>query len=389
MVFRDKSRLCLTRVCIQLKLSKAIGFEVRVKNYKDVLNMFGLDKSPILGLDIGSTGIKFLSLTKEGDKIKVLDYAIQSFEPGIVVERNIVNREKAVQAMRDAKAKMDIDTNKVSLCIGSAMSITRLIQLDSGLSDKEIGEEISMSSDRYIPYPLHEVNMDYKVIGKSLQGEDLVDIVIVATKKEIIEKLSDIILEANLAPEVINLDSYALASAFEIVAHKLPAEGKDKTIALVDIGATSTNFVVVRNGNVLYMRDQAFGSQQLIDEVQNNYGLDYDEAILAVRYEDLPKDYDTEILDPFKKAVAQQINRFCQFFYSASEYKNVDYIFITGGCTSIMGIDVEVQQKMHVKTFIADPFAEMILASHINEQEFNFDKARLMSCCGLALRNIE
>ena len=359
-----------------------------IKNIDDIKEMFGLDTSPIVGLDLGASGVKIMSLVKDNENIKVASYAIVPLDPGAIVERNILKIEEVTSAIKMAIHKAKVTTKKTSLALGSAMSITRVVEFGKELNDKEIGEEITMSSDRYIPYPLHEVNMDYQVIGPNATSNDLVDVLLVATKKEIVDNLTEIIEDTGLKPEVVNLDCYALGGAFELVYNKLPNSGKDKVIAIFDVGATSTNFIVMRNKRVIYTRDQAFGSQQLIDEVQNNYGLDYSEALTAIKYEDLPKDYETEILEPFKLTVAQQVNRSCEFFYSAGDYKTVDYIFITGGCSTLLGIDVAIQQKLGIKTFIANPFAEIILDPSIDAKEFKYDSARLMMCCGLALRNI-
>lgn len=359
------------------------------KYIEQAIELFGLDKSPMVGLDICATGVKIMSLVRNAeDKIVLEKYAIEPLAPGVVVEKNVTDHDALIEAIKSAVQKSGITTKKVCVSLASKMSITRTIELGTDLTDKEIGGEIEMGADRYVPHPLHEVNLDYIRLGTNISDESLVDVLLVATKSDNVEKLSQIIEDAGLKPEIIDIDTYALERASDLVAYKLPKHGKNKVVALFDIGATTTTMNVIKNDRILYTREQAFGSQQLVDEVQNIYGLKYDEAITAIKYEDLPKDYETDVLDPFMQTVAQQINRFCQFFFSGGEYTAVDYIFLTGGCSGLLGIDNAVQTKMNVKTFVADPFAEMILGPDINKAELKNDMPRLMNCCGLALRNV-
>jgi type IV pilus assembly protein PilM len=364
----------------------------RVVDKKVLINKFmefiGVDTDPILGLDIGSTAVKIIGLTKVGDKIKLEFYAFEPLEPGAVVEKNIKDREKVVNAIKAVVKKAKIASTKVCVAIPSATSITKIIQLSSDLSDKEIGSEIDFEAERYIPYPLEDVNLDYSVVGPVKDNAELVNVLLAVSKSENIENIVDLVSDAGLVALIVDIDSFAIERAFELVANKLPEHGKNKVVAVFDIGATITTMNVFDHNSIVYTREQGFGGQHLIDEIQNIYGLTYPEAIAAIKNENLPADYYQEVLEPFMQTVAQQINRFCQFFFSSGNYTTIDYIFLTGGGSSIKDLDILIQSKLQIKTFIADPFSDFTIPSGINQEEFKRDIPRLMCCCGLALRNL-
>lgn len=373
----------------QLDLSKVDSLRRIVFSYNNILEFFGFDTDPIIGLDIGLTAVKILQLSKSGDRIKVDHYAMVPLELGVVNEKNIVDRDRVIAAIKTAITLSGVKTKKVCASIANSMAITKVLKYEAGLTDKEIGGEIEMEAGKYIPYPLTEVNLDYTVLGPVANNDSLVNVLLIASKSENIGNISGLIIEAGLIPTIVDVDAYAIARAFELVAQKLPGQGKNKVIGILDIGSTLSTLNILDNGNVVYAREQTFGSQQLIDEIQNIYGLTYDEAILALRYETLPKDFYPEVLEPFKQSVAQQVSRFCQFFFSAGDYHSIDYIFITGGCATVFGLDNAIQNKLQIKTFVANPFDDMIIPPSINKEEFDYETLRLMKCCGLALRNIK
>lgn len=354
-----------------------------------ILEFFGYDTDPIIGLDIGSSAVKVLQMTKSNDKIRVDCFAMQPLEPGVILEKNIVDKDKVVSAIKEAMQKAGIKSQKVCAAISNSVAITKVVKMASGMTDKEIGSEIELESGKIIPYPINEINLDYRVLGPVPNMENMINVLVVATKTDNIDNIASIVIDAGLTPAAIDIDSYAIARAFELVAKKLPGHGQDKVIAIFDIGATMTTLTVLNNLQIVHMREQTFGSQQLVDEVQNIYGLTYEEALLAMRYENLPKDYYREVLDPFKQNITQQISRAAQFFISGGEYSIIDYIFLTGGCSTIFGLEKNIQDKLQIKTFVANPFDDMVLNSNINKEEFKSSTARLMKCCGLALRNVK
>ena len=119
------------------------------------------------------------------------------------------------------------------------------------------------------------------------------------------------------------------------------------------------------------------------------YGLSYEEAGLAKRQGGLPETYETEVLDPFKEAMVQQVSRLLQFFYAGSEHNRVDQIVLAGGCAAIAGIAPMVEEQLGVPTMVANPLAHMTLGPRVQAHALAQDAPALMIACGLALRSFD
>ena len=132
-----------------------------------------------------------------------------------------------------------------------------------------------------------------------------------------------------------------------------------------------------------------FGGKQLTEEIQRRYGISMEEAGLAKKTGELPEDYENEVLQPFKDAIVQQINRSLQFFYGSTQFNEVNYILLAGGSASIDGLPDLIQQKVGTGCSLANPFADMALANKVNAKALENDASAMMIACGLALRSFE
>ena len=117
------------------------------------------------------------------------------------------------------------------------------------------------------------------------------------------------------------------------------------------------------------------------------YGLPLEEAGLAKKRGVLPDDYEPEVLEPFKEAVVQQVARSLQFFFSSSQYNDVDHIILAGGVASMGGLSELVQDKLGTPTSVANPFAQMSISPQVDSVALESDASAMMIACGLALRS--
>ncbi|HCK63312.1 MAG TPA: pilus assembly protein PilM, partial [Acinetobacter radioresistens] len=138
---------------------------------------------------------------------------------------------------------------------------------------------------------------------------------------------------------------------------------------------------VMQHGKIIYTREQVFGGKQLTQDIQNRYGLSYEEAGRAKKERNLPDDYDIEILEPFLEALVQQAARSLQFFFSSSQFNEIDHILLAGGNANIPGLAKLLQQKLGYRVTIANPFLQMGFAPQVDVQKVEKDASSLMVAC--------
>ena len=248
---------------------------------------------------------------------------------------------------------------------------------------------VESEANQYIPFALEEVNLDFQVLGQSPGSPDDVEVLIAASRKEKVEDRVAVAEAAGLKPMVMDVESYAAQAAFELVEGQLSENGKNKVIALVDVGSNVMNVTVFKNDQAVYSREQAFGGYQLTQDIMRQYGMNADEAESAKRANTLPENYESDLLRPFLDNLALEVSRALQFFFTSTQFNQVDHIVLAGGCAVISGVDEVVAGRTQVSTMIANPFANMVLASRIKPKNLAADAPSLMVACGLAMRRFD
>lgn len=350
--------------------------------------MFSFNKKsvPILGVDISATAIKLLELSRSGSKYRVESYAVEPLPANSVSDKTINDIEQVGEAVARAVKKSGTRTKLAAVCVAGSSVITKVISMPAGLSDDEMENQIQVEADQYIPFPLEEVAMDFEVIGESTEGADRVDVLLAASRSEIVDNVVASIELGGLIPKVVDIEAFAIENTIDLMSKDFPAGTSKDAIAVADVGSAVTTFSVMENMKIIYSREETFGGAQLTEDIQRRYGLSYEEAGLAKRQGGLPDNYEPEVLEPFKDNMASQIGRALQFFYASSQISNVDVLVLAGGCSSIPGIAELVESKLGVKTMIANPFANMAVASKIKTNNLTNDAPAMMIACGLALR---
>lgn len=345
-------------------------------------------KSPLIGVDISSTSVKLLELSHRGDSYQVESYAVVPLPPGVVVEKNIKDSDTLAEIIRKTLIKSQSSAKFAAVALPDSAVINKIIQLDKSLSDEEMEMQIMLESDKFIPYPLEEVRLDFDVLSQADNHPDLVDVMVVASRAENVNIRVDALAESGLDVKVVDVESYAIERACHLVREKFPNQGQNELIAVVDIGSVMTSLTVLHDMNTIFSREDIFGGEQLTKAIQRHYGLSYSEAGLAKKQGGMPEDYITEVLNPFKDAAVLQVRRALQVFFSTSQYTNVSHIILAGGSVRIEGLAELIEEQIGISTSIADPFENMSVSNRIDQNALKNDASALMMCCGLAMRGM-
>jgi type IV pilus assembly protein PilM len=352
-----------------------------------VLELFRKKKNTImLGLDISSSTVKLLELGLDDKGYVVESYAVVQLPSNAVVEKNIQEVGVVGDVLQKALDRSKTKVKFAAVAVSGSAVITKIIEIDSGLSDSELEVEIEQEADQYIPYPLDEVAIDFAVLGQSERDEEQDQVLLAACRRENIEARTDALDIASLTPKVVDIEAYALQRIVEIVLPQLELDD-EKIVAVVDVGNTTMTLSIFSEGETKYTREHSFGGSQLVEEIQRRFGLSQEEASSALRGGGLPEGYEEEVLNPFKDSVVQQITRALQFFFSSSAYNDVDYILLAGGVAVIPGLDDLVGEQLGSASSVLNPFENMKVAKDVDQQALENDAPAMAIACGLAMRS--
>lgn len=344
---------------------------------------------PLLGIDVSATAIKLLELARSGNTYRVESYAVEALPPNSVVDKNISDIDAVGEAIGRAVKKSGSKTKFAAAAVAGSAVIIKTIEMPGDLSDSDMENQIQVEADQYIPFPLEEVALDFEVLGPTEANPERVNVLLAASRNEIVDSRVAALELGGLSAKVIDLETFALENTVKLIAQEQLGLGEDSIIAVADVGSSVTTFSVLENMNIVYSREQQFGGAQLTEDIQRRYGLSYEEAGLAKKQGGLPENYIPEVLDPFKDNMASQISRAQQFFFSSSQIATIDHLIIAGGCASIEGVAELIESKIGVKTTVANPFANMAVSSRVSANALGNDAPALMVACGLALRSFD
>ncbi|GAA6151782.1 pilus assembly protein PilM [Pseudoteredinibacter isoporae] len=353
-----------------------------------ILGFLESKAKPLIGLDISSTAVKLLEFSRQGDSFRVESYAVKALPPGSVVEKNINDPDAVADAVRAVVQQSKSKEKLAAVAVAGSAVITKVIEMPSGLSEDALETQISLEADQYIPYPLEEVSIDFEVQGPSANNPDQMEVLLAACRRENVDLRVDVLEKADLTAKVVDVEAYTMERAFALISEQLEQQ-EGQVVAVVDIGATMTTLSVLVDGKTVYTREQLFGGKQQTEEIQRRYGLSAEEAGLAKKQGGLPDDYESEVLEPFKDAVVQQVTRSLQFFFSSSQYNDVDLIVLAGGVSALEGLGELIEEKIGTMTMVANPFANMSVSPRVNATALANDAPALMIAAGLAMREYE
>jgi len=352
--------------------------------------LFSRKYRPLLGLDITTSSVKLIELAMAGGQYRVEAYAAEPTPQNAMNEKAIVDAEAVGEAIRRAAKRVGAKSREVAIAISGDAAITKVIQMPRTLRAGDLEVQVELQADQYIPFPMDEVSYDFEVLGPNEKDTDSNDVLLVATRTENVDQRQAAVTAAGLTAKIVDVEAFALENACRLLTHQMIDGGQGRTIAVVDFGASSTTFSVLRNLKVVYTRDFAFGGQQLTEEIMRTYGLSMEEAGRSKKEGGLPGNYQAEVLDPFIDDMTQQVSRSLQFYLaSGSGREQPEKILICGGCANIAGVADVISSRVGIAAERGDPLGQMKLSSRAKAQAVQRDATALLTACGLALRSFD
>ena len=350
-------------------------------------SLFSRQPAPMLGLDISSSSVKLVELGRDKSGHLVLENcAIVPLERGWITDGNVEKFDEVADAVRRLVKKSGTKVKNVAMALPPSAVITKKIVLPGGLSDRELEQQVESEANQYIPFPLDEVSLDFCIVGPTANASGDVEVLIAASRREKVQDIQGLAEAAGLKPVIVDVESYASRLATGRLIGNMPNKGVGSIVALFEVGAMTTSMQVIRDDEVLYDRDQAFGGAQLTQMIVRQYGFSLEEAESKKRSGDLPDDYAGAVLKPFVESLVQEIGRALQFFFTSTTHNKVDMVMLAGGSAALPGLTEAVTLQTTFACSVVNPFDGMEIADGVKLNKMTREAPSYLTSCGLALR---
>lgn len=324
---------------------------------------FSGKKKEIIGVDLGSSSIKLVHLKEQKGGYVLQNIGVAPLPPEAIVDNTIMDSASIVEVLKGLISSLGIKVVEAAVSVSGNSVIIRKIVLPA-MSVEELEDQIQWEAEQYIPFDINDVNLDFQVLGPDSVDPGKMHVLLVASKKDIINDYLAVFSEANLKLAVIDVDSFAVQNAFEINYQPDP----DDVFALINIGANVMNINVIKDGISLFTRDVQLGGGQYTEEIQRQFGVDTEEAerIKLSRAVD-----DMHMLDDVTSRIndnlSVEIRRSLDFYSANAVDAKISKIYLSGGVAKTSLLLEAVEQRLDIPVELLDPFRT------ITFNENNFD----------------
>lgn len=352
-----------------------------------IQNIFKQRIPPLLGLDISTSAVRLLAFDTTSRGFRVESCAQVRLPHGAVAEGSVADTEAVARAIGEALTRAGSKRRRVALAVSGSQIISRQIAMPVDFSDADIEQQITLESDQYIPYPLDDVYFDFVVLGPNARNPQTADVLLIVARNEVVDKRLETLAAAGLDAAVVDVEAYALESVFPLIAPQMPPTAGTGVTAMVDVGASTTTLNVLQGGVTLFTREQSFGGEQLLQQIQERYGLAYPEASAALLEGSFPEEWRSTVIEPFLDSLANQVGRLLQVFFSATGQSSLDHVVLSGGCAGLSGAAGIVGRYLGLDTRVGNPFLGVEFAPGIDAARLREHGHAWMIAAGLAMRS--
>jgi len=348
--------------------------------------IFGKKKN-VIGLDIGSSSIKLVELSVGKRKFRLEKLAISPLPPEAIVDEALMDSVTIIDAIRDLIATSKIKTKDVVTSVSGHSIIVKKINLPF-MTEAELKESIQWEAERYIPFDINDVHFDFKIIGRGGENPDLMDIVLVAAKKDMINDYVSVMIESGLNPVIIDIDAFALENMLTI-NYELE---KEETVVIANVGASITNINILKNNISAFTRDIFVGGGHVTEEIQRQLHIDYEEAEkikVSSQIDTHSQPIIQDILKAESESLAVEIGKSLDFFKSTTSDEKISKLYLSGGGSKIKGFDLILQQQIGMPVEIVNPFKKIEYSEKDVDLEYLKEIGSIMAVgVGLASRRV-
>jgi type IV pilus assembly protein PilM len=343
----------------------------------------------LVGVDIGTSSIKVCQVHDGRRGPTLVRFGFAQLPSQAIVDGQVMDASAVVETLsrviRDAKIRV----REVAVSVSGQSVIIRKITVPM-MTSQELDEQIQWEAEQHIPFDIKDVEVDYQVLRRRPETSQM-DLLLVAAKKDHISDYTQLVRNAKLKPVVCDIDAFTVQNLFEFT-HGLP---EDRTIALINVGATLSSLNIVSGGISAFTREIATGGNTVTEQIQKQLSIPYEQAEAykcggtagtPTAFGIVPQQV-MPVIEAATDTIAAEIQRSLDFFVATSGENEISTIHLTGGSANLPTLVQAVQRRTRVavqtwkptERFASDP-------KGVDPTELELRAAQLAVALGLTLR---
>ncbi len=273
-----------------------------------------------LGVDIGTRSVKLLRWSRKPGRPP--DYAIRPLPAGAVEERNVRDAEMVGRCIAEAAGTLRSPGRFAVTAVPSSLVMQKTLAMEPEMTDAELEAQIMVEADRYIPWPIDEVRIDFRRLDGSEHAAG--SILLSVCRKEHVDSRERVIEGAGLRAVAVDAEHHAVERAWRLLA---PARNEAGLTAVADIGAGAIRLYVLAEGRSIYNAERPFGDYAQSGREPESFAADG----------------------------AGQLGQALQLFHSSSRHGRVARLYLCGAAAAAEGLAEQAQRVLAIPVAAANP----------------------------------
>lgn len=343
-------------------------------------------KKSIIGLDIGSKHVKAVQLKNVRGSYYLEKLGIATLEPELIVDGSILDSSRVVEAIKGLITSSNIKIKDAAVSLSGHSSVIIKRVSIAQMSEDDLKESIKFEAEQYIPFDIEDVNLDFQILGLA-DKENMMDVLVVAAKKDKINEYVNVTRDAGLNPVIVDVDAFALENMFEFNYEVKP----DENVALVNIGASMININILKGGISAFTRDSAVGGNLHTEALQKEFTLSYANAEKLKQegaMEGVAKEDVKAVLASASEDIIAEISRSFDYFRDTTNYENINEIILCGGGALTAEFVPLLSERSGINVKVAEPLKNVHIPDYFDREYLKKINPVVSVAVGLALRSI-
>jgi len=345
-----------------------------------------------VGLDLGHHSLKAVHVERTGTGWKVAKHGSVPTPPGSIKDGVVVDQDAVTNALRALLKQSHVSANAANIAVSGGTVVVRTVRIPK-MPEATLRKSIKYEASRYVPNSTEDSYIEFEIIGPAVENQ--MDVLIVAAPKDIVESRVKACEAAGLDVEAVDVEAFAAYRSL-VEADQLQNWG-ETTIALVDIGATTTNMGVIEKGVFAMTRTIPHGGQTMTDALKSYFKLSDEDAESGKAQLDLRELLSSEkgakenpplrVVQPHVDELVREVRRSLNYYQSqqteGAQANSVSVLMLCGGCASMQGLAEYIGHKLSLDTRAISLYDNPRFAGPTSGNDRGYD---LAVASGLAMR---
>ncbi len=305
-----------------------------------------------IGLDVGTNSIKVVEL-QGGLKPRLIRFGKIVLPEGALIAGEIKEREQVGKAIKELFATNKISSKRVTIAIAGQAAIIRHIKMPM-MEDSEVANAIHWEAERYIPFPVDEVTLDFKVL-KRFEDQNEMDVLMVCARNDIIYSHVETLRDIGFQIAAIDVQTFSLMRAAG-----LESADTEGAVALLDIGFETSDLLILKDGIPLFSRVIPLAGNRFTKTIATNIGITTEEAeeIKINKIDALSESGSLQIqsldakanfaMEEGLKELTLEIRRSFDYFHMQERNEEVNRIIINGGGSLLNNLETFLNRELGI-----------------------------------------